>query len=521
MDSGTGHRYSLVMALEINYASTGIDPSLDEPFERSLEEARSANAEPLGHLIAGETMCEGATFRRLDPCDDGRVVAEAHTADADLVGSAVQAARKAATQWRRTPYADRVRAMRTAIARIDERVIELAGLMSAETGKSRVEALGEARESMDLIAQYCDEMERLDGLCTPLKPQGDDVNTDVLKPYGVFGVISPFNFPVALTVNMMSGALVTGNTVVVKPSDKAPRSTDAVVRLIAEGLPDGVVNIVHGGASTGAALAASDVDGIAFTGSAEVGWQIYRALGQGAYAKPVLAEMGGCNPAIVAKSADLDQAVSGIIRSAFGLSGQKCSACSRVIVDRAVHDELLGRLVAAASQLVVAAPEDRAMTVGPVIDDAAAARIERALELARQDGVLEHGSRREGLFFEPVIVSGLPLGHELTRTEIFGPFLTVTAVDSFDAALDEANAVDYGLSAGVYTGEEEEVTEFLDRIEAGVVYVNRPTGATTGAWPGIQSFAGWKASGTTGKGGLGPWYLPGFCREQSQTVTSR
>lgn len=509
------------MAVQINYASTGIAPEFDEPFEQALERGRTAPAEPLSHLIGGANVAEGETFERRDPCDEQRLLSLSHAADRELVDRAVTEARQASKGWRRTPYAERIAMLRQAIERIDANVIEMAGLLSAETGKSRVEALGEARESMDLIGQYCDEMERLNGLRTPLKPQGDDVNTDVLKPYGVFGVISPFNFPVALTVNMMSGALVTGNTVVVKPSDKAPRSTATVVRLIAEQLPDGVVNLVHGGLQTGQAVAQSDVDGIAFTGSAEVGWDIYRSLGAGAYAKPVLAEMGGCNPAIVTRSADLDQAVSGIIRSAYGLSGQKCSACSRVVVDAEVHDELVAKLVNAALQLVVGPPEERGMTVGPVIDEPAAKRIDKALALAREDGRVECGGRRAGtLYFEPIVVTGLPRDHELTRTEIFGPFLTVTKVESFDEAMNEANAVDYGLSAGVYTGQDAEVEEFLDRIEAGVVYVNRPTGATTGAWPGFQSFAGWKASGTTGKGGLGPWYLPGFCREQSQTVTT-
>lgn len=507
------------MALQINYASTGIDPELDEPFEQALTAGRTAPSEPLAHLIAGRDVAEGPTFERRDPCNPTQMLSTTHRADEALVDRAVQAAKQAAGPWRRTPYAARISALHKAVAQIEQRVVELAGLLSAETGKSRVEALGEARESIDLIGQYCSEMERLDGLRTPLRPQGADVNTDVLKPYGVFGVISPFNFPIALTANMMGGALVTGNTVVVKPSDKTPRSTAAVVRLIADALPAGVVNLVHGDGSTGAALAASDVDGIAFTGSAEVGWQIYRSLGAGRFAKPVLAEMGGSNPAIVTASADLDLATSGIIRSAYGLSGQKCSACRRVVVDAAVHDELVARLKAAAEELVVGSPEERGMTVGPVIDEPAATKISSALEIARRDGTVVTGEQRDGQFFAPIIVTGLPIGHELTRKEIFGPFLAVTAVDGFDAAIDEANAVDYGLSAGIYTGSADEQNEFLDRIEAGVVYVNRPTGATTGAWPGIQSFAGWKASGTSGKGGLGPWYLPGFCREQSQTVT--
>jgi 1-pyrroline-5-carboxylate dehydrogenase len=282
-----------------------------------------------------------------------------------------------------------------------------------------------------------------------------------------------------------------------------------------------VLNLVHGGADTGQALAASDIDGIAFTGSAKVGWNLVRQLGQGAWARPVLAEMGGQNPAIVTASADLESAAEGIVRSAFGLSGQKCSACRRVVVDRRVHDALVDRLVRGAEKLVVGDASDVAMSIGPVIDDAIAARVDEALETAVRDGEVRTGGRVPGLsgnFFSPAIVTALPRGHRLTRDELFAPFLTVTAADGFDDAIAEANAVDYGLSAGIFTGEPQERERFLDEIEAGVVYVNRREGATTGAWPGIQSFCGWKASGSSGKGGLGPWYLPGFCREQSRTI---
>jgi 1-pyrroline-5-carboxylate dehydrogenase len=159
--------------------------------------------------------------------------------------------------------------------------------------------------------------------------------------------------------------------------------------------------------------------------------------------------------------------------------------------------------------------------MGPLVDDAVSRRVDRALETAARDGRIVTGGRvedRPGNFYRPVVVADLPLDHPLTREELFAPLVTVTAVDGFDAALAEANAVRYGLSAGIFTGDEQEKQRFLDEIEAGVVYVNRRSGATTGAWPGVQSFCGWKASGSSGKGGLGPWYLPGFMREQSRTV---
>jgi 1-pyrroline-5-carboxylate dehydrogenase len=180
-----------------------------------------------------------------------------------------------------------------------------------------------------MIEHYCGLMENNHGYCSPLKSTDPETNLDVLVPWGAFAVIAPYNFPVALAVGMMVGALVTGNTVVLKPSDKTPRSTATVAGIVRDQLPAGVLNVIHGGAEVGRALAASAVDGIAFTGSAKVGWELVGLTAPSGLPRPVLAEMGGQNPAIVARSADLDAATSGIVRSAFGLSGQKCSACRR------------------------------------------------------------------------------------------------------------------------------------------------------------------------------------------------
>ena len=232
-------------------------------------------------------------------------------------------------------------------------------------------------------------------------------------------------------------------------------------------------------------------------------------------------ESGQHDAAIVTANADLDKAVEGIAKSAFGFSGQKCSACSRAIVVDDVHDELVAGLAARARELAVGDPADRDTFTGPVVNAAAVERFERAANEASQDGEIVAGGGRPdlpGWYVEPTVVAGLPLGHRLTRDELFLPFVTVTRVGSLDEALAEANDVVYGLTAGIFSEDEAEVDRFLDEIEAGVVYVNRRAGATTGAWPGIQSFPGWKSSGSTGKGGLGPYYVQSFMREQSQTV---
>jgi len=217
----------------------------------------------------------------------------------------------------------------------------------------------------------------------------------------------------------------------------------------------------------------------------------------------------------------VEAAAEGVGRSAYGLSGQKCSACSRAIVADPVHDEFVERLAAFAAGLAVGDPIERDMFVGPVINEAGVARYEAAVTAASREGRVAGGGGRPelpGHYVEPTVVADLPRGHSLERDELFLPFVAVTRVSSLDEALAEANAPVYGLTAGIFTGEDADKERFLAEIEAGVVYVNRRAGATTGAWPGTQTFCGWKSSGTTGKGGLGTWYLPQFMREQSRTI---
>jgi 1-pyrroline-5-carboxylate dehydrogenase len=235
--------------------------------------------------------------------------------------------------------------------------------------------------------------------------------------------------------------------------------------------------------------------------------------------------MGGKNPAIVMGSADLEEAAEGIMRSAFGFGGQKCSANSRVYVDRKVHDELVRLLVEKTEPIAVGDPLPRDVWMGPVIDDRALDRHQRAVAEARRDGTVftggEHltdGDLARGFYVEPTVVGGLPADHRLFRDELFAPFTAVHAVDSLDEALTLANDSVYGLTAGVYSEDPAEVQQFLDRIEAGVVYVNRRAGATTGAWPGVQPFGGWKGSGSTGKAALSMYYVGQFLREQSHTI---
>jgi len=349
----------------------------------------------------------------------------------------------------------------------------------------------------------------------------------ILQPHGVFAVVSPFNFPMALATGPTSAAMMAGNTVVLKPSSAAPLSSVKLLEAyIDAGVTKGVVNLVMGpGDSVGQALQDHHgIDGIVFTGSYEVGMALFRSFSKD-WPRPCIVEMGGKNPAIVTRHADLDEAAEGIMRSAFGFGGQKCSANSRVYVERAVHDELVAKLVEKTEGIVIGDPLVRANWLGPVVDERAVERHQAAVAEARRDGTVftggEHltdGDLARGHYVEPTVVGGLPANHRLFRDELFAPFTAVHAVDSLDEALTLANDSIYGLTAGVYSEDQSEVQTFIDRIQAGVLYVNRRAGATTGAWPGIQAFGGWKGSGSTGKAGLSMYYVAQFLREQSHTV---
>ena len=514
----------------VTYSNTGEDFSgvhahLDSVI-REVEARLLAKGRPA--FIGGRDRSEGRTLSARSPIDRDIVLGEFPQADMALVDEAVDAARIAFPAWRALGWPKRAEILRSGADVLDDRKWEISVACLIEVGKSRLEAVGEVEEAIDLIRHYCDEMERTDGFRED-RPGASSAErcSVVLRPYGVFGVIAPFNFPVALSVGMISAALVTGNTVVFKPSDAAGLTGRLIVEALVEGgVPDGVLNLVYGAREAGEALAHHPrVDGIAFTGSNAVGMTIFRDFAAPTAMRPVLAEMGGKNPAFVTASADLDTAATGVARSAFGLSGQKCSALSKVYVARPIMDEFLGALIETANKLRVGDPRQQDVFMGPVIDEAARGRLVQASKESADAGsiVLGGGPLSGGLFdrgpyVAPTIVRGLKPDHRINRDELFAPFLSVLPLDDLDEAIADANRSAFGLTAGVYTRDKAELERFLDTIEAGVLYANRASGATTGAWPGFQTFCGWKGSGTTGKGGLGSWYVPQFMREQSRTI---
>jgi 1-pyrroline-5-carboxylate dehydrogenase len=351
-------------------------------------------------------------------------------------------------------------------------------------------------------------------------------NTDVLRPYGVFACIAPFNFPLALSAGMSSAALVAGNSVVYKPAEDTPWTGLKLYEIYRDaGLPAGVCNLLFGRREDiGDPLwQHPGVDGVVFTGSKQVGLRIHAGL-SGRWIKPCLLELGGKNAAIVLPSADLDAAAEGVMRSAFGLQNQKCSATSRVYVQREILPAFLERLLEKTRAIRMGDPSQRDVYFGPVINERAVERFERVVAQARREGSLMLGGARlkggifdRGHFVAPT-VARLPLDSSLFQEELFVPFLAIGEVSGLDQAIAESNKVDYGLTAGIFSGDPSEIARFFDEIEAGVCYANKRTGATTGAWPGAQPFCGWKGSGSTGKGGCGPYYVAQFMREQSRTV---
>lgn len=497
-------------------------------YERALEHVRKEFGKKYPMVIGGKEVRTPATSAQASPIDTRIVLGHLPVGSATHVRQAVAAAKKTFESWSRISYKERVRTCRAAADIMSQRKFELAAWVSYENGKNRYEAIADVDEAIDFLRYYSEEMEKNDGFEAAMKrAQPSEKSTSVMKPRGVWGVIAPFNFPAAILVGMSAGAIITGNTVVVKPSSNTPIIAYKFAEIFKQaGLPDGVFNLIIGpGGKVGGELVTNrDVAGIVFTGSREVGYHMAQEFSR-VRPRPLIAELGGKNPAIVTETADIGKAVDGVLKAAFGYSGQKCSACSRVYVHKKVKDEFVNKLVEKTKSLPVGNPLDQNTFVGPLANEDAYKKYQQYIRIADRDGkILAGGSARKdgelkhGYYVQPTVVAGLPKKHRLFKEELFVPILCVADYEKFDDAIRLANDSDYGLTAGIFSARQEEIKEFLDCIEAGVVYVNRQASATTGAMVGCQPFGGWKDSGTTGRGSGGPHYLTQFMREQSQTV---
>jgi 1-pyrroline-5-carboxylate dehydrogenase len=514
---------------KITYTSANVDlEQFHSMFDEALVRVHGASGKEYPMYIDGKAITTTAEqIVDTSPIDTWRVLGTFHTARPEQIDLAVKAARAAAGEWAHRSVEERIAPLRRAAALIRERKFDLAAIMSVEVGKSRLEAMGDAEESADLVDYYCQQMLDSNGFMREMaKMTPIERNIDVLRPFGVFACIAPFNFPLALSAGMSSAALVAGNTIVYKPAEEAPWTGLKLYEIYRDaGIPSGVFNLIQGdGHVMGDAIwRHPGVDGVVFTGSKEVGMRIFSEFST-RWTRPCLLELGGKNAAIVMDTADIDMAAEGVMKSAFGLQNQKCSATSRVYVHKLVAKEFIEALVAKTQQIVIGDPSERDVYFGPVINAQAVERYERAVAQAKAEGTLllggtrlTRGAQAKGHYVSPAIAT-LPLDSSLFRTELFAPLLAIGEISSFDEAIAESNRTEYGLTAGIYSGSEEEVARFFDEIQAGVCYANKRTGATTGAWPGAQAFTGWKGSGSSGKGGCGPYYVMQFMREQSRTT---
>ncbi len=521
-------------APKITYTTPFADETIHPRYGAALKKfSRQLGKHYPMHIGEKQVTSEEGEFEHRSPIDTSIVVGYFPKGQREHALQAVEAAKKAFPSWSGTPWRERVRILRRAADLIDERKFEIAVAITYEVGKNRLESLAEAWEAMDAIKLYAKIMEENRGY-TKEMPEGGpgEHNRMVAKPLGVWPVISPFNFPFMLANGMATGALMTGNAVILKPTSEAPLTGLLLYRIYRDaGVPAGAVNFVTGPGSNfqQAFTESPDVAGIAFTGSRDVGMSLYHGfIEHQPYIKPVVMELGSKNPAIVTAKADLKKAVEGVVRAAYGYGGQKCSANSRVYVQSSVKSRFLDMLAERLRSVNVGDPRERDCFMGPVINEAAVETFSQAVKDAKEGGgeivfggrTLNKGQFANGYFVEPTVASGLPSDHPLFKRELFVPFLVVDEFKTLDEALEKANDTEYGLTAGIFSDDRREIAKFMDTIQFGVVYANRSGGATTGAWPGPQTFVGWKASGSTGRGIGGPNYLLTFLREQSQTVVS-
>ncbi len=497
-----------------------------EQFEKGIDEAKKEFGKKYPIIINGKEIFSDDNFSVNSPSDTKFPIAEFPKATISDTNHAILSAKNAFEKWSNTPYQTRIDIFRECADYFSSKKFFLAAIMTFENGKNRIEAMGDIDEAIDFMRFYAFLLEKNEGFCKQTNhPNPNEKTQTVMKPYGVWGIISPFNFPSAIAIGMSTGALITGNTAILKPASAAPLSSFYFAKFLFPKIPHGAVNFVTGsGSIVGKTLIESqNVDGIAFTGSREVGIQGFHEFTKTS-TRPFISEMGGKNPVIVTKNADLEKASSGVMNAAFGFGGQKCSACSRVYVQNEIADQFIAKLLEKTKKIKIGMPWKRDIFLGPIINSDAIKKFEDASNLAKQNGkilvggsVIKTPDLENGFFVEPTVVEKLPDDHKLVREELFLPFLCIQRFENFDDAIKLANESKYGLTAGIFSEDQKQLDEFFSKIQSGVVYANRSASATTAALVSSQPFVGWKNSGTTGKGAGGEYYLQQFLRTQTQT----
>ncbi len=506
----------------INMKAAGREKEFDDMYEASLKEVREKYFNREYPLLLPHEETGRELFDDISPINT-EVIAKFQKAKSDDVDSAVSFLKKSYKAWYEQGYIVRARKLLAAADIMAERKFELAALLAYEHGKNRYEAMGDVDEAIDFMRYYALNLienqgfDRFTG-----KGYENEESRSVMKPYGVFAVIAPFNF-FSITVGMTVGPLVTGNSVLLKPSSDIPLASYLFVKILVDaGIPSDVIAFITGSGSViGNTISSHDqVDGIVFTGSRETGMSIFHNATK-KRVKPVITEMGGKDAIIVTSKADLDKASDGVMRSAFGYSGQKCSACSIAYVDDSIYDKFMNIFIEKVKKITPRDPKEKDAFVTPVINKQAFEKYKKIIEQLPNEGKILTGAKvldRDGYYVEPTVVTDVKEDSFILKQELFLPIIAVVRVDSLNTAIEKINELDYGLTGGIFTEDPEEIKEYFDNIEVGVIYANRRSGGSSGAMVGSQPFVGWKASGSTGKGTGSFYYLSQFLREQSQTI---
>jgi 1-pyrroline-5-carboxylate dehydrogenase len=488
--------------------------------EEALQHVRAQFAHEYDMLVGGRRVKTDEKLRSVNPSHPPEVVGIHQKATPELANQAVESAYEYFAEWGATSPADRVRKVLTAARLLREHKFEFDAWLVHEAGKTWPEAEADVSEAIDFCEYYAREMLRMSNPPAVVQLPGEKDEMRYV-PLGVGVVIPPWNFPLAILVGMTIASLVTGNTVVIKPSSETPTVAAKFAELLLEaGFPDRSFCFLPGsGSAIGDLLVLHPKTRfIAFTGSRDVGLRINELAAKPQkgqrWIKRVIAEMGGKDAIIVDGDADLDKAVEGVAASAFGYQGQKCSACSRAIVDEKIYDEFLSRLKKKTETLTVGPAEDPGSFMGPVISDGARRTILQYIDVGLKEGKRLTGGGSapgDGYFIKPTIIADIESDARIFQEEIFGPVLAVTQAKNFEHALQLANDSEYGLTGAVFSNTPEHLRQARERFFVGNLYLNRKC---TGAMVGVHPFGGFNMSGTDSKGG-GPDYLLLFLQAKS------
>ncbi|MDQ3650115.1 MAG: L-glutamate gamma-semialdehyde dehydrogenase [Acidobacteriota bacterium] len=493
----------------------------------ALEKVRGELGRDYPLVVGGERVTTGQTLESVNPAKKTEVIGRFQKASDELARRAVETAHQTFASWRNTPPAERAKLLFRTAGILRERRHEMSAWMVHEVGKTWAEADGDTAEAIDFCDFYAREMLRYAAPPPLVKIEGEDNRLEYI-PLGVGVVIPPWNFPLAIMAGMTVAAVVTGNTVVLKPSSDAPTIAYKFFEILEEaGMPPGVVNFMTG---SGAEVGDTIVDHpltrfVAFTGSKEIGLRINERAakvhkGQ-LWIKRVVAEMGGKDAIIVDSGVDLDDAATGIVEAAFGFQGQKCSACSRAIIHTDAYEPLIDKIVERTAKLKLGEPTDPTTNLSAVINGKAFKTITGYIERGQAEGgrlVAGGGSDGEqGYFIEPTVIADVKPGATIEQEEIFGPVLAVIKAQDFDDALRIANDTEYGLTGAVYSNDPDNLERARREFHVGNLYLNRKC---TGALVGVHPFGGFNMSGTDSKAG-GPDYLGLFMQAKVTSLKTR